>query len=49
MAKKTSKKYVVVLAICVIFIAALGVVGLLDLRPVAKEVTLPIATDILIK
>ena len=49
MAKKTSKKYVVVLVICAIFIVGLGALGLLDLRPAAKEATLSIATDALTK
>ncbi len=44
MAKKTSRRYVVVLVIGGVLIAGLGVLGMLDLRPVAHEANVTIST-----
>ena len=43
MAKKTSRRYVVVLVLCGILLVGLGAVGLIDMRPAAHEVSLPIS------
>jgi hypothetical protein len=47
MAKKPTKRYIVILSVMVLSVVAVAALGLLDMRPAAKEGTMNVSADML--
>jgi hypothetical protein len=47
MAKKPSRRYIVILAVCVVVIVSVAALGFLDMRPAGKDASVAVATEVL--
>jgi hypothetical protein len=47
MAKKPSHRYLVVLILCVVLIAGVGALGLMDMRGAATDASVPVVAGVL--